>query len=213
MTGPGPSPPAEPPADTVPGLDLAVSVEDPRWAALAGQAGIADLEQALAPLVRAALAGAGWPPLEERTADRAVELTVVLADDALVQRLNRDYRGIDKPTNVLSFALAGAPAEDAVPEPHGPLMLGDVIIAYDTAVAEATAEHKPPLHHLFHLVVHGVLHLLGHEHQGDAEAHAMERLEAVILERFGIADPYAAGESPDQTTGCSSHGNERDICK
>jgi probable rRNA maturation factor len=113
-----------------------------------------------------------------------VELSVLLTDDARVQELNLVYRHQDKPTNVLSFpaeapdALAGAP--------H----LGDVVIAGETMLAEAAADHKPPLHHLAHLVVHGTLHLLGHDHEDDDEAEAMEALERRALAALDIPDPY-----------------------
>ena len=114
------------------------------------------------------------------------EITVVLADDRLVHRLNRTFRGKDKPTNVLSFP-AGAPlAGLGADQP-----LGDVVIALGTARAEAAASGIALADHLAHLVVHGVLHLLGHDHEREAEAVRMERLETRILAGFAIADPYA----------------------
>ena len=113
------------------------------------------------------------------------EVSVLLADDAAVQALNRDWRKIDKPTNVLSFPsdapnVAGAPA-----------LLGDIAIAYETLAREAAAEKKPFLHHLAHLAAHGYLHLLGYDHQTDSEAEAMEALEREILAAMRIPDPYA----------------------
>ena len=105
---------------------------------------------------------------------------VVLADDARLRALNRRYRSKDKPTNVLSFA------SDA-----GDGALGDVVLARETVRAEARAAGLRPEHHLAHLVVHGVLHLLGWDHVRAAEARAMEALEARALARLGIADPYA----------------------
>jgi probable rRNA maturation factor len=120
-----------------------------------------------------------------------VEISLVLGDDALVQRLNRDYRGVDKPTNVLSFAAL----DDDGPLPSdGPVLLGDVVLAYETMRAEAEADGKTISAHLSHLVVHGVLHLLGYNHSEDEEAEAMETLERSILAVLDIADPYAAGE-------------------
>lgn len=165
---------SQPPPEPEP--DLTVAVEDDRWKALFPEA-----EAALAPFVRAALA-AGTAPAGP------VELGVVLTDDATVHRLNRDYRGQDKPTNVLSFALSEG---EATPEPGGPAMLGDVVLAYDTVAREAEERGERAQDHACHLVVHGVLHLLGYDHATDAEAETMERLEAAVLARFGLADPYA----------------------
>ena len=134
---------------------------------------------------RAALAAlsAVWDPT-----DGPAELSVVLADDSLVQTLNRDYRGKDKPTNVLSFALTeadGPEVEDA------PTLLGDVVLAWETLVRESAEQGKPLSNHLCHLVVHGVLHLLGYDHEVDAEAEEMERLEVEVLGTLAVPDPYA----------------------
>ena len=118
------------------------------------------------------------------------EVSVVLADDALVARLNRTYRGIAKPTNVLSFAAA-APARPAAPL----RLLGDVVLAYGTIAREARAQDKTLADHLAHLVVHGVLHLLGFDHERDREARRMEALEVAVLAGLGIADPYRVRES------------------
>jgi probable rRNA maturation factor len=112
------------------------------------------------------------------------EVSVLLADDAAIRALNRDWRGIDKPTNVLSFP-AQTPAVADVPA-----LLGDIAIAYETVAREAADEGKPVLHHLAHLVVHGYLHLMGYDHQTDAEAEAMEALEREILRGMRIPDPY-----------------------
>ena len=122
------------------------------------------------------------------------ELSVVLADDALVHRLNREYRGKDKPTNVLSFALTEAEEPDAGED--APIMLGDVILAWETVAREAAEQGKTPSDHMTHLVVHGVLHLLGYDHETDDEAEEMEQLETQLLDTLGIADPYAATRSP-----------------
>jgi probable rRNA maturation factor len=115
------------------------------------------------------------------------EISLVLADDASVQVLNRRWRGHDKPTNVLSFS-----ARARRPAPEAPLLLGDVIVAYETALAEAQDQRKSLEHHLRHLIVHGVLHLLGHDHEEDDPAARMESLEARILAGFGVPDPYRA---------------------
>jgi probable rRNA maturation factor len=116
------------------------------------------------------------------------ELSVALADDAMVQRLNREYRAKDKPTNVLSFPAA-----------HGPL-LGDVIVAYETLIAEAQEEGLAPADHLTHLTIHGLLHLLGYDHETEPDAVAMESIETSILAGLGISDPHATGRMmPDGT--------------
>jgi len=117
------------------------------------------------------------------------ELAVVLTDDAGIRSLNRAWRGIDAPTNVLAF-----PAVQCVhPQAH----FGDIVIAYETADAEAAAAGKPLGDHVAHLGVHGFLHLLGYDHQADAEATKMEALERAVLARLGIADPYGAARAPD----------------
>jgi probable rRNA maturation factor len=113
------------------------------------------------------------------------EVSVLLADDAAVRTLNREWRGIDKPTNVLSFPAARQPC-------GSPPLLGDIAIAYETLAREADEEGKPFLHHLAHLVVHGYLHLMGYDHQTDSEAEAMEALERDIVRSLRIPDPYRA---------------------
>ena len=118
-----------------------------------------------------------------------VEASLVLADDDALRTLNRDYRGRDKATNVLSFPASETDSERA---PGAPRMLGDVIVAFGTAAAEAAAQGKSLADHLSHLVVHGMLHLLGHGHQTEADAERMERLETRVLAGLGVADPYSA---------------------
>ena len=118
----------------------------------------------------------------------ALEAGIVLADDDTVRTLNRHYRGQDKPTNVLSFANLD---DDGAPIPPGaPVLLGDVIVAHGTAAAEAATEGKSLSDHLSHLIGHGILHLLGHDHGTDREARDMEGLEISILSRLDITDPY-----------------------
>ena len=107
-------------------------------------------------------------------------VAILLADDEAIQELNREWRGQDKPTNVLSFPAMPSAA------PH----LGDVALAYETCAREAAEQGKPLKHHLAHLVAHGVLHLLGWDHQTDAEADRMEAIERDILARIGVPDPY-----------------------
>ena len=115
------------------------------------------------------------------------ELAIMLTDDAGIRTLNSNWRGIDKPTNVLSFpalqAPAGAPSD-------APRMLGDIAIAFETTRKEADEEQKPFEHHLSHLAIHGFLHLIGYDHENDDDAEAMEGLETEILAQLGIPDPY-----------------------
>ncbi|MGO9236287.1 MAG: rRNA maturation RNase YbeY [Methylocella sp.] len=110
------------------------------------------------------------------------EISVVLCDDAFIRELNRKWRGRDEPTNVLSFPAGGDPASAS--------LLGDIVIAFETALREAVAAGKPLRDHVAHLLVHGFLHLIGHDHEEAAEAELMEALERVSLARLGIADPY-----------------------
>jgi probable rRNA maturation factor len=124
------------------------------------------------------------------------EVSVVLSDDDAIRRLNRMWRGIDKPTNVLSFPAANLPAAKLPmanrSDPSSPL-LGDIIIAYETTAHEAAAEPKSFAHHVAHLAVHGFLHLLGYDHDSDEEAEEMERLEARILARLDVPDSHTRG--------------------
>lgn len=147
------------------------------------------------------LEAGAWPAEAElaRLVDRAVaaafaqtgtsdtsELSVVFSDDAHIQKLNAEWRGKDKPTNVLSFP--------AFPFPKGgklPPMLGDIVLASETVAREAALEDKPLENHITHLVIHGLLHLLGHDHETDAEAEEMEAIERAALARLAIPDPYA----------------------
>ena len=110
-----------------------------------------------------------------------------LTDDDEQRRLNCTHRGKDAPTNVLAFLLADL--ADPLP-PGSPLLLGDIVLALETVRGEAEAQGKPLADHLRHLVVHGVLHLLGFDHESEAEAAAMEALEVEILGVLGVPDPY-----------------------
>ncbi|HRD75277.1 MAG TPA: rRNA maturation RNase YbeY [Hyphomicrobiaceae bacterium] len=111
--------------------------------------------------------------------------TIVLASDADVQVLNRTWRGKDKPTNVLSFpAGTGARDEDGRP------LLGDVVLAIESIQLEAHELAVPVAHHLQHLVVHGTLHLMGYDHETDADAEVMEGLEVAVLQGLGVPNPY-----------------------
>jgi len=125
----------------------------------------------------------------------AAELAVMLTDDAGIRTLNNNWRGIDKPTNVLSFPAL--PPTGPRGEDDAPRMLGDIAIAYETTRKEADDEQKPFDHHLSHLAVHGFLHLIGYDHENDDDAEAMETLEQAILAQLGIPDPYADRERMD----------------
>jgi probable rRNA maturation factor len=116
-----------------------------------------------------------------------VELCIVLADDTEQQRLNSLFRGQDTPTNVLAFP-AWEPGMRAAP--GAPLLLGDIVLAFETVAREAAEQSKPFTDHLRHLIVHGVLHLLGYDHQTAGAASIMEALERVILAKLGVPDPY-----------------------
>ena len=117
------------------------------------------------------------------------EIAVMLTDDSGIRTLNCNWRGIDKPTNVLSFPAL--PPTGAVGPDDAPRMLGDIAIAFETTRQEADDEQKPFDHHLGHLAVHGFLHLIGYDHETDDDAEAMEALETEILAQLGIPDPYA----------------------
>ncbi|KAA5604961.1 rRNA maturation RNase YbeY [Roseospira marina] len=198
MTSPIPVP--DPAA--VPDLDIDVVIESPPWRK-AVKGPVALCERA----ARAALEGglAGSPLAAMLATQPVVELCIALEDDASVHALNRDFRGQDKPTNVLSFAaLEGEDGRVLPPVVDGdpldpdpePEMLGDVIVAFETTRDEAARDGKALADHLSHLVVHGVLHLLGYDHQDDDEAEAMEGLETRILAGLGIADPHAPDRDP-----------------
>ncbi len=163
-------------------LEIDVSVNCPGWRESLPEAEDLGLRAA----------GAAFAEAAGETVAEAAEASLVLADDAFVHALNRDYRGQDKPTNVLSFAnLDGG----AGPQVGAPFLLGDIVIALETTMAEAADAGKPLSDHFCHLIVHGMLHLLGFDHQTDAQAESMERMEIRILQGMGIADPYA--ESPE----------------
>lgn len=167
---------SESPADLLPpdAVEIDVLTEAELWAELKDAESIA---------VTAALAALA--AVSEEVPDPA-EMSITLTDDAHIRILNREWRDIDKPTNVLSFPAPDLPEDvDDAPQP-----LGDVIVAYETLRREAEQDGKDAAHHLTHLVVHGTLHLLGYDHIEDDEAEEMEGLERQILAGLGIDDPY-----------------------
>ena len=153
-------------------IDLALSIEADGWSAVPDPEGL--IQTALDEAERQS---------GLRLADGA-EVSVMLCDDAAIRELNATWRGKDKATNVLSFpaALPGAL--------HERPMLGDIAIAWETTASEAAAEGKALRDHLTHLAVHGFLHLIGFDHEDEAEANTMETLETRILAGLGVADPY-----------------------
>jgi len=151
-----------------PVIDVAIEAED--WAALEAPSQLAEAT------IVAAIGESGVALAAN------VEISVLLCDDRFIRDLNRKWRGIDQPANVLSFPAGG----DAASAP----LLGDIVIALETASREASEAGRPLRDHVVHLLVHGFLHLIGHDHIGAAEAATMEALECTILGRLGIADPF-----------------------
>ena len=145
-------------------------------------------EQLADAAARAAIAESAFPALSQ--AQRPVEISVRLTGDEEVRALNAEWRGKDKPTNVLSFPLAGE-EELSADVPDGPeLMLGDIVLARGVCAREAEEKAIPLNHHAAHLLVHGTLHLLGYDHHDDVEAADMEAREVRALARLGIGNPY-----------------------
>ena len=163
---------AEPPQR----LSLALVAEDGDWSRFGAIA--ASIERAGVALANAA----------DVTIPDAAEACVVLGNDALVRRLNASYRGKDAATNVLAFAFQQPPGGP----PAASAYLGDVVLAAETVLREAEAQAIEPAHHLQHLVVHGLLHLLGYDHATAAAAEQMERLETAVLASIGVGDPYGS---------------------
>lgn len=153
-------------------IELDVIVEEGDWASLG------DPDALTRRAVEAAFTVASDAPRESS------EISVLLTDDRSVQGLNREWRGKDSPTNVLSFPSPEQPGQP------GPRHLGDIAMAFETLVRESRDEAKIPADHFTHLVVHGTLHLLGYDHELEAEAEIMEALEVKALAALGIADPY-----------------------
>jgi probable rRNA maturation factor len=151
-----------------PVIEVAIEAED--WASL----------QAPSQLAETAIFAAIWETGVALAAN--AEISVLFCDDGFIRDLNRKWRGIDQPANVLSFPAAG----DAAFAP----LLGDIVIAFETASREASEAGRPLRDHVAHLLVHGFLHLIGHDHIGAEESATMEALECAILGRLGIADPF-----------------------
>ena len=167
---------------------LDILIEDPRWDA-------AGLEALAHRAAGAVLADLGLDPA-------AAEISLLGCDDARIADLNESFRDKPRPTNVLSWpAEERRPAPGAMPPaptpraPGLPVELGDIAIAYDTTAAEAKAGGLPFENHVMHLLVHGLLHLIGFDHETDEEAALMEAREVAILASMGLPDPYSGPDA------------------
>jgi probable rRNA maturation factor len=169
-------------ARKAPPLTIDVLVESDLWKSVRDPASVAKRA------VEAAAAMLSTPP---------AELAIVLTDDSAIRSLNRVWRGIDAPTNVLSFPTSGPSGADR--------LIGDIVVAYETVAREAAAQGKPFAHHLAHLAVHGFLHLLGYDHERDSDAERMEGIERDVLRHLRIPDPYGSSSKGD--------GRERTLLK
>lgn len=159
-------------------VTAALSIEDGRWE----EAGLGDAEAISAMVLDCVRIVAGHLHLPNGL---QTEIGVTLADDAMVKSANAEWRGKDRPTNILSFPMAEL-TPGAAPGP----LAGDLLVAFETVAGEARAEEKSFADHLRHLLVHGTLHLFGFDHQDDAEADRMEAIEIAVLAEFGLPDPY-----------------------
>jgi probable rRNA maturation factor len=159
------------PSRRAPAPSIDIQIQSPLW----------DAQPLAAQTVRDAIAAAA---ATLSTADN--EVSILLTDDKAIRLLNREWRGIDKPTNVLSFPAAATKASVRMP------LFGDIVIAYETLKRECDDEDRIFLHHLAHLTVHGFLHLIGYDHQVEAQAEEMEGLESKIMTRLQMPDPYLA---------------------
>ncbi len=149
-------------------MNLDITIEDRDWKSIAN----------LRKFTRRAIAAA--------VGKDDVSVSVLFTGDSQILELNRQWRGKANPTNVLSFPVsAGIPVPKDEPRP-----LGDIVMAFGTIVNEAKAQNKPVANHISHLIVHGTLHLLGYDHETNAEAESMEAREIAILAGLGIEDPY-----------------------
>ncbi|MFW2341912.1 rRNA maturation RNase YbeY [Brevundimonas sp.] len=154
---------------------IELQLEDPAW-----REAMADVEAVVARAAAAVLT-------DTAASDGEPLATVLLEDDDAVRALNARFRDRDAPTNVLSFPANAVPGT-----PDADPYLGDIILAFGVCRREADEQGKPLAHHLSHLVIHGLLHLMGHDHQDDAEAEVMEARERTLLAGLGIEDPYRA---------------------
>jgi len=161
---------------TSPNIEIDITLQDKRW-----HDAINDIDALVTNAVSKALHS-------RLNGLESVEISIVLADDTIIQELNKSYRNIDKPTNVLSFPIT-EPKE--LESPAAPFCaLGDIIISYDTISREAEEQKKDVTAHFTHMLVHGCLHLLHYDHQDENEAEIMEKLEIEILSQLNVKNPY-----------------------
>ena len=165
-------------------IDATIAVNDPAW-----EREVRNLQPYIKHIVQVTLKHmqASLPASVHALNNEPVGLAIVFTSDEEVRELNAQFRGKDTPTNVLSFS-----ADVEAPQPAGQeVVLGDVILAYGVVAAEAGEQGKPFVHHMTHMVVHGLLHLLGFDHVAEAQAQQMEQHEREILAMFSIPDPYS----------------------
>ncbi len=170
--------------------ELNLEIEDERW-----QDGISDIEQTAEKMQKAVFGYvAEHTDLAILTAEKTFAVNVCLSNDERVWQLNKEFRGKDKPTNVLSFANIDFADFTKEFEQNDEVELGDIILAYETMVRESETEGITLYAHFCHLLVHGFLHILGYDHIEEDEAEEMENLEVAILAEVGVANPYAERE-------------------
>lgn len=162
-------------------MTVEILTEDDRWSPLG-------LDRIAAVAAEAVERHLGLPPLD---------IAILACDDTRIAVLNAEFRGRETPTNVLSWPSEerGAEVEGERPDPPRDSEVGDLAISYDTCAREARAQGKSLADHATHLVVHGILHLLGYDHVRDRDGDLMERTETVILGQLGIADPYGGADA------------------
>ena len=181
-------------------VDLALSVQDDAWLSL-----FPDIEACSQKIVLTALTMlVDEFELERSTLSEkpVVEISLVFTSDAAIRELNRDYRGKNQATNVLSFPdtpLDNSSLNDALSTGE-PLMFGDIVMARETVLAEAEKQNKTVADHMAHLLIHGVLHLAGYDHIEENEANEMEQFEIAILQELNVANPYILSDRPLQET-------------
>lgn len=165
---------------------LETSVDDARWSAT--------VENITEVAEKVKTAAFGYLQTHEKlaflSAAKPLKINLCLSDDATVQGINKEFRGLDKPTNVLSFANLDFENFAAENEPFDEIELGDIIVAFETMVREAEEQEVSLYAHFCHLLTHGFLHLSGYDHQTVEEAAYMENLEKEILQTLDIANPY-----------------------
>lgn len=167
--------------DPEPSVDIVVILDKPCW-----ERSIAEWEALIQPAILETLRQSQWT--------QSAEINILLTDDAKIHELNKEHRGIDKPTNVLSFPSFEPEEIFSLKKGRNgslkPMVLGDIALAHETIQKESLNQNKPFDQHLIHLAIHGVLHLLGFDHEKDEDATVMESLEIKILSSLKIPNPY-----------------------